>query len=361
MTVPWWYTEIKDCDFALLEKARSSRKLSCGPFVDEFEEVVSQLNYGAKCVATTSGTAALTLAGMVSGIKPGDEVIVPNRTWIATAHAFSILGAKIRIANTDQYMRIQDESILSLVTEKTKAIVPVSLNGRSSVTQRTINLCQNKGISLIEDSAQSFCLDKEHRRKKMEKLKYIWTYSFSMAKQIVTGQGGMICTHNNEIYMDALKYRTHGMPIGNINSADAWTTPGHNFRFNDLQAAIGIKQVERNSEKKAKLKNIYRLYESTLLNNNIKLIKSDIESGEVPIYIEALCNNRQKLINYLKSHNIEVREFYPDISKARYLRSNEVYEKSKFSTKGIYLPSGDGQKLEDLQRVIKLLNEFENR
>jgi len=134
-----------------------------------------------------------------------------------------------------------------------------------------------------------------------------------------------------------------------------WIMPGFNFRFTDIQASIGLVQLQKLPERLELLKEIYRQYIDGMSSTpELKPIPVDLEAGEVPIYNEFLCEKRDELMKYLKAQNIEARPFYPDLDKAPYLNQGSLYypNSRKYGENGIYLPSGPAQKLTDIKIVI---------
>jgi dTDP-4-amino-4,6-dideoxygalactose transaminase len=294
---------------------------------------------------------------MALNIGKNDEVIVPNRTWIATAHAPFLLGAKVKIVDVEENRPIMNCKLIEKeITSKTKAIIPVHMCGRS-VDMNLLNIISKKyNIPIIEDAAQA--LGSKNENGYLGTQSDLGCFSFSVAKIIATGQGGFIVTKNKILYDKLIAIRTHG--VGDIVNAK-FTQPGFNFRFTDILASIGIVQLSLLEKRIARVIEIYKFYELNLKKLNlIKIIQVNIINGEVPVYIEVLCEHRDDLVNYLKKNKIQSRPFYPNISDAKYLESNNKFSNSQeYSDNGLYLPSGPEQKDEDLKFVIETLFNFE--
>lgn len=351
--IPWWFTRIPSEDLLDAHVALDRKSLSQGDCVKEFEYKFSNLEDAKFGVAVTSGTAALTLAGISAGLKPGDEVIIPNRTWIATAHAFNIIGVNIRIAPVnDKDMLINVDAIEQMISDKTRAIVPVSLNGRNVICNKLLDISRKHNLWIIEDAAQGVNCPRPYDAIKRSEVKYCRAYSFSMAKFITTGQGGMILTSDESFEEELRMRRTHGLE--NVKDIKNWNKVGGNYRMSDVLACIGVAQLKRVAEKKRRLIEVYRFYQKEIRQSNIEQIPVDIDAGEVPIYVECLSRDRAQLQKDLAKHNIDTRLFYPDISNAKY--TGDTYNTKKktiYSTNGIYLPSGDGITNEQLEDVVK--------
>nr|NQU89372.1 DegT/DnrJ/EryC1/StrS family aminotransferase [Bacteroidota bacterium] len=162
-----------------------------------------------------------------------------------------------------------------------------------------------------------------------------------------------LVTDNEDIAQRLKAIRTQG--VENVNDPQNWIMPGFNFRFTDIQASIGLVQLQKISDRIERLKQIYRQYiEGLSLLPRLELIPVDLDVGEVPVYIEFLCDERESLIRHLDSQGIEARPFYPDLDYATYLDQGRIEfpNSRKYGRKGIYLPSGPDQKLENIEATI---------
>jgi len=298
---------------------------------------------------------ALTLALMGLEVGPGDEVIVPNRTWIATAHAPLMLGAKVILVDVEHNRPIIDCSkIAKLITKRTKAIIPVHMNGRSANMEAINKIAGEYGISVIEDAAQAF--GSKNINGFLGTQSTIGIFSLSLTKIISTGQGGFLVTNNDNVANKLRAIRTHG--IENIKEPKSWVTPGHNFRFNDILASIGLVELRKLDDNINRLSQIYKQYQSGLDSiPTLKFIPVNRGVGEIPIYMEFLCKYRDELIQHLDSNNIDSRPFYPNLNKAHYFKQNsfEYPNADIYDLSGIYLPSGPGQTNEDIDKVIECI------
>ena len=356
--INWWKTSFSNGEAEAISKAILNKNISQGPIVAELEKQLGEYLGVPYVVATTSGSMALLMSCWVLGIGPGDEVIVPNRTWIATAHAAVLLGAKVVLVDVEPGRPIIDASLIEkAITKNTKAIIPVHMCGRSA-DMRTINqLAAKHGIAVIEDAAQA--LGSRNPDGLLGTQSDLGCFSFSVAKIIATGQGGFVTTKNETLYKKLIAMRTHG--VGDIVNAD-WDKPGFNFRFTDILAAIGIQQLKLISPRIEKAKEIYKLYENGFKDiDSVKLLKVNLEAGEVPVYIEVLCERRSELIDFLAAKGIQCRPFYPDLNEAKYLHTDSHFPNSEpYGRNAIYLPSGPEQDVADIIRVIDEVRNFGN-
>lgn len=354
--ISWWRTGFDNGESDAIKNAIENEHVSQGPIVAEFEHQLASYLDVPYVIATTNGSMALLMSLWASGIGPGDEVIVPNRTWIATAHAPLLLGATIKLVDVEISRPIIDvELIESAITNKTKAIIPVHLCGRSADMQAINNIAQRNNLIVIEDAAQA--LGSKNHDGFLGVQSDMGCFSFSVAKIISTGQGGCVVTKRKDVYKKLIAMRTHG--VGDVVNAK-WNFPGFNFRFTDILASIGIAQLGQLSIRIEKAKEIYQLYLKGLDKLSfIKIIPVDIESGEVPVYVEALCDCREDFIKYLSDRKIDSRPFYPNLNKAHYFNENRVFPRSEtFGNKGMYLPAGPEQSLSNINKVINIINEF---
>jgi len=352
----WWRTDFGQDEIREISKAIVNGNISQGPVTARFEHDISNILGIPYVVATTSGSMAILMALIAAGVGPGDEVIIPNRTWIATAHAPLLLGAKVILVDVERDRPIMDVAqIENKITKRTKAIIPVHLNGRSVGMDKVSRIASSHGLRVIEDAAQAFC--SRNRAGLLGGQSDMGCFSLSVAKLISTGQGGFVVTRNKEIYERLKMMRTHG--VSDVIDV-SYTRMGFNFRFNDIQASLGIVQLKRLSEKIARVKDIYAKYRDAMDEFPfLKFIPVDISRGEIPLYIEVLCQKRNKLVQFLADNNIQARPFYPDLNLATYLKNNGRSPRSKiFAAQGLFLPCGPSQPMDNVDRVIEALHSF---
>lgn len=229
------------------------------------------------------------------------------------------------------------------------------MGGRSADMFKINKLATSNGITVIEDAAQA--LGSTHSGIKLGTQSSYGCFSLSVTKIISTGQGGFISTSDPEIYKKLIAVRTHG--VGDILNAK-WEIPGFNFRFTDVLASIGKAQMRQLPARLDFAKQIYKIYETGLHNTDfIKIIPVNLSEGEIPVYVEALSTKREALIGFLASNGVQCRPFYPNLDKAAYFNCPGQFPNSdRFEQQGIYLPSGPSQTLEDIERVVDLIQTF---
>ncbi len=240
--------------------------LGTGPRVSRFEDLVKKRVGTKYAMALNSCTAALHLSLLASGIKPGDEVITTPLTFCATANAIIHAGAKpVFVDVKKETMNIDEDKIEAAITEKTKAIVPVHFAGRPCDMDKIMKIAKKHHLTVIEDAAHA--LGATYHGTPIGNIGHLTCFSFYVTKNITTGEGGMVTT-NSRLLAEKIKVLgLHGL------SRDAWkrysdngykhyevTYPGYKYNMMDLQAAIGLHQIQkmdRYSQHRQKLWNFY--------------------------------------------------------------------------------------------------------
>jgi len=357
--ISWWRTSFGDRE---VEKLRESVQKECigqGLVTEEFEEEISLALNVPFVVATTNGSAALYMALLSLGIGHGDEVIIPNRTWIASANAILLTGAKVVLVDVRSDLPLIDVAqIQSKITTQTKALMPVHLNGRSADMQGIQRLAEKFGIPIIEDACQAFFSSNSSGY--LGTQSDVGCFSLGVTKLVSTGQGGFAVTKNRDVYERLKCIRNHGVTDEFTESYDQF---GFNFKFTDLLASFGLVQLSRVSKRIVHLNKIYAKYESAISEFKcVNLLPVNVLSGEIPLYAEVICPERKELENFLHFHHIQARIVPPDLSLSSCLKDDGSFPNSiRFSDQGLYLPCGPEQSLENIDFVIDTLYDFECR
>ena len=222
----------------------------------DFEKAIADYVGSKYCSVVANGTVSLFAALKALGIGPGDEVIVPDYTMIASANAVVLAGATpifvdVSLSNLCLDIELTEKAI----TSATKAIMLVSLNGRSPDMEAFVDLARRHHVALVEDAAQS--LGSFHKGKHLGTFGQIGSFSFSAPKVITTGQGGALVTDDPELFERIRKIRDFGRRQSGV---DFHETIGYNFKFTDLQAVIGIEQMKKLAWRVKRKKQIFALY-----------------------------------------------------------------------------------------------------
>jgi dTDP-4-amino-4,6-dideoxygalactose transaminase len=224
-----------------VECVLQSGRLAQGPKVEEFEALFASYIGTKYAIATSSGTAALHIALLASGIGHGDEVITTPFSFIATANAILFCGAKPVFADIDKDTFCIDPGLIrAKITSKTRAVLPVHLYGQPCNMKEIVKICREHNLILIEDACQAH--GAEYHGKKVGSFG-IGCFSFYPTKNMTTGEGGMITTDDSNIAERARMIRSHGQKERYIHEL-----LGYNYRMTDIAAAIGICQLKKLDE-----------------------------------------------------------------------------------------------------------------
>lgn len=323
----------------------------------EFEEEIAKY-VGAKYASVVNnGTVSLFCALSALNIKPGDEVIVPDYTMIASANAIVLAGAKPVFADINpQTLCLDLENTREAITKKTKAVMLVTINGRFPKMEEFVKLCQEKNLYLIEDAAQS--LGSKYQGKFLGTFGQIGSFSFSPHKIITTGQGGALVTDDEELYAKILKVKDFGRTKPGI---DCHETMGFNFKFTDLQSVIGLEQIKKIDWRVNRKKEMYKCYQKNLAGiPGLDFIETSEETAPWFMDILVARETRDKLAEFLKLNGISTRPFYPAIHtqppyswvKGSFPNSSNV------SQQGLWLPSSSFLSDNDIEYICQKIKKF---
>ncbi|MBL6935311.1 MAG: DegT/DnrJ/EryC1/StrS family aminotransferase [Alphaproteobacteria bacterium] len=354
--VPFWMTDIGENEIATVTETMAAKSFSMGAVTAKMEaEIAKQLDV-PHVLCTTSGSMALMMGLMAVGVGPGDEVIVPTRTFIATAHAASLLGARVVLVDSRSDSPNMDVAeAAKKITPRTKAIMPVHLNGRVCDMATLRALAEKHGLAVVEDACQGmFSRGPDGFQ---GTLGDCGCFSFGMVKLVSTGQGGAIVTRDKDLYEKLAAMRNHG--VADVVS-HTYLTTGHNFKFNDLLASIGLWQVRRGPEKASHVNAIYKKYRKGIEGLPfIELAPVDVDNGEVALWTEAISEERDALMAFLAGEGIQTRKFIPCVHTAPHFDSGERFPNSEhFNRTGFNLPCGPDLPLEYVDRTIEALKKY---
>lgn len=232
-------------------RAIRSGWVSQGPMVKEFEERFAEYVGAKYAVATTSCTTALHSALAVSGIGPGDEVVVPSLSFIATANAVVHAGATPVFADIDpETCNITAETIGKTLTARTKAVMPAHQMGLPVDLDPIMDLCRKHGLLLVEDAACA--IGSAYKDQRIGGHGNLACFSFHPRKIITTGEGGMMTTDDPMVADKLRRFRQHGMSVSDVERhasarviLETYPEIGYNYRMTDIQGAIGIEQMKK--------------------------------------------------------------------------------------------------------------------
>lgn len=348
-----WHNALQGKELEYFSDAVANKNIMEGPVLKQFEERIKDLLQVDYVIGTSSGSAALALAFMGIGMKPGDEVIVPDLTFIATANAAHLLGADVIVAPVEENGTLVDIGLIeNYITNKTRAIVTVDLNGRIACSEALKKKYSERGIYIVDDACQAF-MSCGQNGKLAGTQADIACYSFGITKMVTTVMGGVVITNNCELYEKMKIMKTQGMP--SIFEGDVYKYPGFNFKLPDVLAAIGLAQLDRLDEKMNNMCEINQMYREELTNKEgISFL--DRKEGEHPWMTDIICDDKEKVRRILAENGISSRPLGKPLHTAYYLRSKGEYRTSDMMReKMLYLPSGPDQDIENIRKTIHIL------
>ncbi|WP_436344048.1 DegT/DnrJ/EryC1/StrS family aminotransferase [Natronorubrum sp. FCH18a] len=361
---------------AVLE-ALESDYITRGPTVEEFEERVAEHVGVEHAIATTSGTTALHLAGHAAGFGSGDEVITTPLTFVSTAHAATYNDAEPVFADIDPHRRTLDpEAVREHVTKETAGLVPMHYAGHPADIDGLLKVANEHDLTVIWDACHAF--GGSWRGEPIGAQRDMAVFSFHPVKSITTGEGGMVVTDDDELADRLRRLRSFDM---NYDLEDHDDEPwyqvtegvGHNYNVTDLQAALGLAQLDRLEAFKQRRDEIIEQYDSAL--NEIKGLRTPPKSTESdPMYhlyaievTEAFGCDRTEFVNAMHAENIGVQVHYVPLHYHPLFQEEFGYAPGAFpKTERVYdglvsLPlhaEMDRKDIKDVVTAVKTLYEY---
>ena len=334
---------------------------SQGNFVEKFENSLAKYHSVKYCIATSNCTTALHLAIKSLNIKEGDEVICPALTFIAPANMIVLSGAKLVLVDIDkETLTIDPDKIEKKITKKTKAIMVVHQFGHSAHMKEIQKLARKFNLKIIEDNAES--LGGKYKKKLLGTIGDVATLSFFANKIITSGEGGAILTNNKKIAEKAMLLRDHGM---SKKKKYFHVDLGYNYRMTNMQAAIGLAQLENlNKILKKRLKQMKLYYQVLSQSSNIKL--RNYKEWTTPVHwlltLRLINKSTKDTIKFMQKNGVECREMINPVYDALHFRkkfNNKSYEVSQNVSKNYFhLPSSTGLTDKEIIYISKLLVNF---
>lgn len=357
MKIKWFGPQFGQSEQAAVAAVLASNYINDGQVTREFEARVAERLNVRHCVGVTSGTAAISLSLIGLGIGPGDEVLVPDLTFIATANAARLAGADVKLIDVEPHrFAIDVEKAEAAIGPRTKAIVSVDVNGRGADYASLERLCAKHGLKLVCDAAEAF-VSRYHDR-------YLGTmgdagcFSFSANKTISSGQGGLIVTNSDDLYFRLKELKDQGRRHGGSGGDDLHPVLGFNFKYTNLQAAVVLAQMERLDERLDHFQCRDEWYREFLSDcPGIVFPSKPNFAGEVLQWTDILCKNRKVVQTALTEHGIDSRAFwYPLHRQNPYAAPDAGFEQAiSISSQGLWLPSSFDLTREEAQFVADVI------
>ena len=353
---PW----IDDSELEAVKRVIDSRYLTESKITAEFEAGVQALTGAKNAIATSNGTTALYCGLKALDIGYGDEVIVPNLTFVASSNAVIMAGAKPVFCEIKaDTLCIDTEAAAKLVTEKTKAIMPVHLYGQSADLTAVLEFAAKYNLKVIEDAAQAIGVKFKGEHVGLQG--NVSAISFYGNKTITCGEGGIILTQNDEIALACRRLKNHGR---DRRGTFVHEHIGFNFSITELQSAIGVVQLKKLPAIVQKKQEIYEIYKRELGNiPQFQILTIDERCSPVYWFTSFSAENRAELETYLLNEGIQTRRFFCPLHQQPCYRDmvdkNQTYPISENAyEKGISLPSSYSLTTEQQEFVIAKIRDF---
>ena len=339
--IPWFSVETGPEETARVNAVIQSNYINDGNVTREFERRCAEVLGVKHCVGVTSGTVGIALALMAVGIGPGDEVIVPDLTFIATANAVSLTGATVRLVDAEpRRFALDIAKAEAAIGPRTRAIVPVDVNGRGADYTALAALCAKHGLELICDAAEAF--GSRFQGKPLGSFGRAAAFSFSANKTVTTGQGGMVATNEDAVHDRLRELKDQGRRHQGTGGNDLHPVLGFNFKLTNLQAAVGLAQLDRLEGRLEGFRRRNRWYQELLADcPGIVLPAVDHNGGEITQWTDALIERADAVEAALTAEKIGSRRFWLPIHRQdSYKREDAGFEAAiDASERGLWLPS----------------------
>jgi len=350
---------------AVCEVLRSPN-LSLGPKLTEFEQVFASYIGTKRAVAVNSGTSGLFLCMLALGIEPGDEVITTPFTFIASATSVMMAGARPVFVDIDPVsLNIDPDNIEAGITEKTKAIVAVEVFGNPAGLDRLCEIAQKHNLAVIEDSCEA--LGSALNGKKVGTFGTMSVFGFYPNKQITTGEGGMILTNDDTLADTCVSLRNQGRDPHRLastspppvcfasrssggSSKGGWLAHdrlGYNFRLSDINCALGIVQLSRIDQIKAKRRQVAKWYQEMLADEDRLIVPAEPDGCDISwfVFVVRLAPSvvdvsrladgftlaqRDRILHEMKRQNIQVSNYFPPVHLQPFMAGQFSYNQGDF-------------------------------
>jgi perosamine synthetase len=321
----------------------------------QFARMIGDYVGARHCSILPNGT--LTLFTILAALRIGssDEVLVPDYTMIASANAVVLAGGRPVFIDVDPRTLCMDLNLAeAAITSRTRALMLVSLNGRSPDMEQAVELARRYRIALVEDAAQS--LGSSWRGRPLGTFGVAGSFSFSPLKIITTGQGGAIVTDDDEMAHRVAQIRDFGRRQRGVDVHDSI---GYNFKFTDVQAVIGIEQTKKLEWRVRRKKEIFGLYRHFLQNiEEVKFLETDLDDV-APWFIDILVPDPPALKAHLAGKEIGSRVFYPPIHSQPAYGQQGSFPCTEYAAEhGLWLPSSSALEDAVIERICSEIKAF---
>jgi perosamine synthetase len=340
---------------------------SSGTYIEQFERAFAEFCSAKYAISCSNGTAALHLALLALGLGPGDEVLVPTLTFIASANAVTYCGAKpVFIDSEPETWNINPAMIEAKINARTKGIIVVHFRGHPADMDPVLDVAKRHGLFVVEDAAQAH--GAEYKGQRVGPLGDIGTFSFFGNKIVTTGEGGMIVTNHEDLANQMRLLKNQGMTWENRY----WhPVVGYNYRLTNVAAAIGLAQLERIAWQIKGRSEVASWYREYLNGCSGLLWQGDKHWAQRVWFLFTLVladdtrSIREGLIPYLLEHGIDTRPvYYPLHTLPPYVANSGKQRfpvSEKISQRGINLPTWAGLTREDVEYISDVIKGYVRR
>lgn len=359
-----WITQ-KEIDY-VADAVNNAWYESANIYHDRFEKAFADYLGVKYAMALPSCTSALHLSLLALGVGPGDEVIVSDVTWIASAAPIIYVGATPVFADMDEKNWCMSVgSFEECITPKTKAVIPVDLYGGVPDWDRFLEIARRYNIAVIEDAAEA--LGSEYKGKKAGAFGITGAFSFHGSKTLTTGEGGMLVTDNGEIFDRVLFLRDHGRKPGDVIFFNAEV--GYKYKMSSMQAALGLAQIERVDELVERKRKIFKWYKKGLDAIEGITLNNEPEGTKNSYWMVSIILNpgfgikKEELFYQMNEQGISCRPFFFPLSTIPAFYETEEAKKARhknlvsyeISPFGVNLPCGMNMDKEKVNYVCNTL------
>ncbi len=344
-----------------------SPHLSLGPKLAEFERAFAEYIGTRRAVAVNSGTSGLFLCALALGIGPGDEVITTPFTFVASATSIMMAGARPVFVDIDPVsLNMDPAKIEAAITQKTKAVLPVEIFGNPAGLGRICEIARAHNLAIIEDSCEA--LGSALNGKKAGTFGTMSVFGFYPNKQITTGEGGMILTDEDSLAETCVSLRNQGRA-----KDGGWLGHerlGYNYRLSDINCALGIAQLSRIDEIKARRRQVAEWYREMLVGDGRLIVPAEPKGCELSWFVfvvrladEFTHQQRDRILGRMRKRNIEVGNYFPPVHLMPFIAGPFGYKPGDFpaaeaaSQRTIALPFHNRLTQDQVSTVCKTLKQ----
>ena len=348
--------EIREVRKVLSEKSLTSSSFDGGIRVQQFEKLLSKFVKSKFAIAVNSGTAALQASLYALDIKPGDEILIPSFTFVATANSVKSVGAKpVFVDILKDNFTMDPNSLRKKITRQTKAIIPVHLYGHMAYMKEILEIARKYNLKIIEDASQS--LGSKLKGKHSGTFSHLGCFSLYAAKVITSGEGGAIVTDNKKLFEKLKQIRNHGLSKSRVT-----TTFGLNLRLPEINAALAKIQMKKLPAFLTARKKNAQILTEFLRNYNIALPKQR-KSETLNWYLYTISlKNRNSAMKKLNSSGIGATVYYSTpIHRTPYYKTKASLPNTEWAASHVLsLPIHPKVTKSDMVRMKKILTSNRN-